>query len=63
MMTGSQKTDILLALYQDSRTIFRLSDVAMLTGDIDSISLGKKLHYYVKTGKLHRTPRKITSVN
>jgi len=56
-MIGSRNKDVIFSLYQDSRTIFRLSDVAMLTGDTDRVSLGKKLHYYVKTGKL-RNPRK-----
>ena len=56
-MFSSLKNDIILSLYRDKRTVFRLSDVAMLTGDTDRVSLSKKLNYYVRTGKLNN-PRK-----
>lgn len=58
-MTGSQnsKFDILLALYQDSRSVFRLKDVAMLSGESDFQVLNKKLNYLVRQGKL-LNPRK-----
>lgn len=56
-MFSSQNNDVILSLYRDKRTVFRLSDVAMLTGDTDRISLSKKLNYYVRTGKLNN-PRK-----
>jgi hypothetical protein len=58
-MFSSQNTtsDIVLALYQDIRTIFRLNDIAMLTGETHFQSLSKKLNYHVHTGKL-QNPRK-----
>ena len=49
--------DIILAIYTDSRTVFRLKDIAMLAGETNFQSLNKKLNYHVKTGKLHN-PRK-----
>ncbi len=49
--------DIVLAIYKESRTIFRLNDIAMLMCESDFQSLNKKLNYYVHTGKLHN-PRK-----
>jgi len=51
------KVDIVLALYKESRTVFRLKDIAILVGEENFQSLNKKLNYYVKTGKLEN-PRK-----
>jgi hypothetical protein len=51
------KTDIVLALYNDRRTVFRLRDIALLTGETNFISLNKKVNYAVRTGKL-LNPRK-----
>jgi hypothetical protein len=58
-MFSSQKakTDIILVIYKDSRTVFRLNDVAMLAGESNFQSLNKKLNYYVSKGKI-RNPRK-----
>jgi len=58
-MFSSQNTtsDIVLAIYQDIRTIFRLNDIAMLTGETNFQSLSQKLNYHVRTGKL-QNPRK-----
>jgi hypothetical protein len=58
-MLGSRnnKTDLILSIFTDKRTVFRLRDVAMLTGETNFQSLNKKLNYHVKTGKL-RNPRK-----
>jgi hypothetical protein len=49
--------DIVLAIYKEGRTVFRLNDIAMLMSESDFRSLNKKLNYYVRTGKLHN-PRK-----
>jgi hypothetical protein len=46
-----------LAIYQDIRTVFRLNDIALLTGETNFQSLNQKLNYYVRTGKL-QNPRK-----
>jgi hypothetical protein len=58
-MFGSQnnKIDLILAIYQDSRTLFRASDIALLSGETNFQSLNKKLNYHVRTGKL-QNPRK-----
>lgn len=51
------KKDIVLSLYKDDRTVFRLIDVAMLTEETDMQRLSKKLNYYVGNGQL-QNPRK-----
>lgn len=58
-MFGSQniKKDISLAVYRDTRTVFGLTDIAMLTGETNLSSLNKKINYNVRTGKLNN-PRK-----
>ncbi len=58
-MNGSQNkaTDIILAVHQDSRTVFRLKDIAMLTGETNFTTINKKLNYLVQKGKL-LNPRK-----
>ena len=58
-MFSSQNSnnDVVLTIYKDIRTIFRLCDIAMLTGETIFQSLNKKLNYYVRTGKL-QNPRK-----
>ncbi len=58
-MSGSPKvkTDIVLAIYRESRTVFRLKDIAILVNEESFQSLNKKLNYYVQTGKLEN-PRK-----
>jgi len=49
--------DLIYSIYNDSRTVFRLKDVAMLTGSTSFTSLNQKLNYFVRTGKL-QNPRK-----
>lgn len=53
----NSKTDLILAIYQDIRTVFRLNDIAILSAETDFQSLNKKLNYHVRTGKL-QNPRK-----
>ncbi len=53
----NNKTDIILAVYQDARTVFRLKDIAMLTGETNFTSINKKMNYLVQQGKL-LNPRK-----
>ena len=43
---------ILPAIYQSVKTVFKLIDIAMLTGISDFQSLNKSLNYYVRTGQL-----------
>ena len=58
-MYGSQieNSNIILKLYQDPRTVFKIADIALITGQNNPESLAKKLNYYVKTGKIH-SPRR-----
>lgn len=51
------KNNIILSIFQDVKTVFRLRDIALLVGEKDFESLNKKLNYYVRTGKL-LNPRK-----
>ncbi len=48
---------MIFAIYQDTRTVFRLIDIALLTSETNFQTLNRKLNYYVKTGKLNN-PRK-----
>lgn len=57
MSSYNQKSNWLLTLYQSPRTVFSLADVALITGESDTISLTKKLHYQVGNGNL-TNPRK-----
>jgi len=54
---NSSSNDIMLKIYQNNRTVFRLIDIALLVGESNFLSLNKKLNYYVRTGKLEN-PRK-----
>ena len=58
-MFGSQndKRNLIFSIYQDIRTVFRLNDIALLTGETSFQSLNQKLNYHVRTGKL-LNPRK-----
>ena len=49
--------DLIYTLYNDTRTVFRLKDVAMLMGETSFNSLNMKLNYYVRTERL-QNPRK-----
>ena len=53
----SNKKDIIFEIYKNSRTIFRIGDIALLIGSEKDSSLRKKLNYYVQRGKL-LNPRK-----
>ena len=51
------KKDIVLSIFQDTRTVFKPCSVAALTHQSDAVSLYKRLNYYVRTGKL-QNPQK-----
>lgn len=51
------KKNIVLTVYNDIRTVFRLRDIALMMGETNFQSLNKKLNYYVRTGKF-QNPRK-----
>ena len=56
-MNSSRNENILFSIYRDSRTVFTLNDIAVLTGESDFNSLNKKINYQVGQGRLER-PRK-----
>ena len=58
-MFSSRNTnkDVVLSIYKDNRTVFRLNDIALLVGETNFQSLNKRLNYYVHRGKL-QNPRK-----
>jgi hypothetical protein len=58
-MISSQniKNDILLSIYKDQASVYRLKDIAMLVNETDFDSLNSKLNYYVRSGRL-LNPRK-----
>ncbi len=47
-----QEKDIILNIFNDARTVFRLNDIAMLLGETNFDSLNKRLNYFVRAGKL-----------
>jgi len=51
------KNNIILSIFKDVKTVYRLRDIALLVGEKDFESLNKKLNYHVRTGKL-LNPRK-----
>ncbi len=51
------ENDIILTIYNDARTVFRLNDIAMLLGESNFDSINKRLNYFVRVGKL-KNPRK-----
>lgn len=44
-MTGSQKIDLVLSIYRDERTVFRMIDIVMLMKETDLSRLCNKLNY------------------
>ncbi|MCC8035286.1 MAG: hypothetical protein LIO77_05045 [Rikenellaceae bacterium] len=51
------KKDFILEIYKDRRTVFRLSDIAMLFPEQENKYLSDRMGYYVQTGRL-LNPRK-----
>lgn len=56
-MNSLQNKNLIFQLYSDKRTVFSLSDIAMLVGETNYNALVQRLFYYVKTKKILR-PRK-----
>jgi len=58
-MYSSQRSnsDLILTLYNDERSVYRLSDVAMLTGDTNFESINKRINYFVRNNKV-KNPRR-----
>ncbi len=53
----SSPNNTIVKLYQDTRTVFKISDIALLTEDNNPGSLARRLNYYVKAGMI-LNPRK-----
>jgi len=53
----NDNSGIILKLYQDNKTVFTVSDIALLSEEKNPSSLARRLNYYVKTGKI-LNPRK-----
>jgi hypothetical protein len=51
-MVGNIKKDIIFEIYKDSRSVFKINDIALLLDNADDTLLSQKLNYYVKAGKL-----------
>lgn len=51
--------DIVLALYQDNRSVFNFNEIALLTGETNFSTFKQKLNYYVRTKKLQNPRRGI----
>jgi len=51
MYSSQKEIDILFEIYKDSRTVFRINDIALLTDSADLL-LYQKLNKLVKKGKL-----------
>ena len=56
-MVHEKKENIIFEIYKNTRTVFRINDIALLLGNEKTSALCKILNYYVKTGKL-LNPRK-----
>ncbi|MGB3343716.1 MAG: hypothetical protein WBA61_07380 [Aequorivita sp.] len=54
-----KKEDFILTLYKDRRSVFRLSDVAMLFPEAAGKNLSGRMGYYVDTGRLLKLRRGI----
>lgn len=52
-----EKKDFILDIYKDKRTVFKLSDIAMLFPEEESKYLRNRMGYYVRTGRFVN-PRK-----
>ena len=53
----SSQINILHKILENSRTVFTVQSLMMMTGCDDSARLTKSLHYYVKEGKI-KNPRR-----
>jgi hypothetical protein len=49
---NSSRNNTLITLYKSGKTVFRLKDIALLTGATNFQSLNKKVHYLVKKNEL-----------
>jgi len=56
-MVHEKRENIIFEIYKNSRTVFKINDVALLLDKEKTSALCKILNYYVKTGKL-LNPRK-----
>lgn len=57
LSSRNNENDLVFLIYKNERTVFRLKDIALISGESNFLSLNKKLNYLVKTGRL-LNPRK-----
>ena len=57
LSSQNKNSDLVFLIYKSDRTVFRLNDIAMISGEMNFLSLNKKLNYLVRTGRL-LNPRK-----
>ena len=62
-MFSSQKTDVLFTIYNNNRTVYTFSNIALLTGESNAAKLSNKLNYYVHSGKLLNPSKGIYAKN
>jgi len=55
----SNNSDLILTLYNDGRSVYRLNDIAMLLGEIRFESINKRLNYFVQNNKINNPRRGI----
>lgn len=51
--------DLILTLYNDERSVYRLNDIAMLLGETRFDSINKRLNYFVRNNKVNNPRRGI----
>ena len=51
-MVYEKKENIILELYKNTRTVFRINDIALIMGKEKTDALHKLINYYVRSGKL-----------
>lgn len=51
--------DLILGLYKEPQTVFSLKEISLLFPEISPPNLKRRLHYFVKVGKINRVRRGI----
>lgn len=55
------ENDLIFTLYNDVRSVFKLSDIAMLSGETNFESLNKRVNYFVRNKKLQNLRKGVYS--
>ncbi len=62
-MVFSMTRDLILELYSRPQTVFQIEEIAQIFSEISPGNLRRRLHYFVKTGKLKNLRRGIYAKN